>query len=233
MPTLRTLGRVVAVSPHLDDAVFSCGQLLAAHLDSTVVTVFAGTPPEDAPLTKWDARCGFASAAEAVSLRREEDRIGLSLLEARPVWLDFIDSQYGASPPPDEVGAALQQVLLELGADSVLFPLGLFHSDHALVHQAVTHIVPTLPDVRWLMYEDALYRGLPGLVQQRLMALAQAGMCVTPLRLAEDGSATLKARAVQSYASQLRAFGDGGHDDLAAPERCWLLEPGEGGFDGG
>ncbi|MED5618275.1 PIG-L family deacetylase [Ideonella sp. BN130291] len=225
MPTLRTLGRVALISPHLDDAVFSCGQLLAAHPDSTVVTVFAGEPPADTPLTEWDERCGFTSAAQAVALRREEDRIGLSLLEARPVWLDFADSQYGSSPRPQEVGAALQQVLLELAPDSVVFPLGLFHSDHALVHEAVVHIVPTLPDMRWLVYEDALYRGLRGLVQLRLMALAQAGVCATPLRLADEGSALLKARAVQAYASQLRGFGEGGYDDLAAPERCWLYEP--------
>jgi hypothetical protein len=88
--------------------------------------------------------------------------------------------------------------------------------------------VLALPEVRRGLYEDVLYRGLRGLLQQRLMALAQEGVCLTPLRLAAEGSAALKTKAVQAYESQLRGFGPGGHDDTGAPERCWLIEPPEG-----
>ncbi len=225
MPTLAWLDRTVVISPHLDDAVFGCGQLLAAHPGSTVVTVFAGIPPTDTPASDWDRRCGFGSAAQAVAQRREEDRIALSLLEARAVWLDFLDSAYGEAPQPGEVARSLQQVLLELSPDTVLLPLGLFHADHLLVHEAAARAVLALPGVRALAYEDALYRGMRGLLQQRLMALAQTGTCLTPLRLKVEGSAALKQHAVQAYASQLRGFGPGGYDDTEAPERCWCLEP--------
>lgn len=223
MPTIASLERTLIVSPHLDDAVFSCGQLLAAHPGSTVVTVFAGIPEPDTPASEWDRRCGFTSAAQAMAQRREEDRIALSLLEARPVWLDFLDSAYAAAPAPDEVARALQQVLLELAPDTVLFPLGLFHADHLLTHEAAQRAALALPEARCAVYEDALYRGLKGLLQQRLMALAQEGVCLTPLRLKSEGSAALKAHAVQAYASQLRAFGPGGYDDTEAPERCWCI----------
>lgn len=224
MPTLARLGRIVAVSPHLDDAVFSCGQLLSAHPGATVVTVFAGLPPDGTPLPDWDARSGFDSAVQAVARRREEDRHALQQLQARPVWLDFLDAQYGVRAAPGELSAALRELLLDLQPDTLLWPLGLFHADHALVHEACMPLLPLLDGACLLAYEDALYRGLPGLVQQRLMALAQSGWRTTPARFDREGSASMKARAVQTYASQLRAFGDHGHDDLAAPERCWRLD---------
>ncbi len=49
------LARVVVVSPHLDDAVLGCGQLLAAWPGATVVTVFAGKPAVyPTPQREWD-----------------------------------------------------------------------------------------------------------------------------------------------------------------------------------
>lgn len=225
MPTLGVLGRTLVVSPHLDDAVFSAGQLLSAYPGATVVTVFAGVPPEDQPLPEWDARCGFASASQAIEQRREEDRQALTLLDARAVWLECLDAQYGVPTTPAEVAQRLQALLPDIEPQTLLFPLGLFHADHALVHEACMLLLPLCPDAVHLAYEDQPYRALPGQVQQRLMALAQAGWQATPARFALEGSASLKTKAVRAYASQLRGFGDGGHDDLSAPERCWRLEP--------
>jgi len=37
-------GDVLVVSPHCDDAVFSCGDFLVAHPRASVVTIFAGRP---------------------------------------------------------------------------------------------------------------------------------------------------------------------------------------------
>jgi LmbE family N-acetylglucosaminyl deacetylase len=37
---------IVVLSPHLDDAVLSCGVLLAANGGARVVTVFAGMPTD-------------------------------------------------------------------------------------------------------------------------------------------------------------------------------------------
>lgn len=232
MPTLQPLQRLVVVSPHLDDAALSCGQVLAAHPGSMVVTLFAGFPPPDAPLTDWDCRCGFSSGEQAMARRRDEDRIALSLLEARPVWLDFLDAQYQpspqASPTPDELAMALIERLPELAPDAVLLPLGLFHSDHVLAHQAALKAVVSVPEALCLAYEDVPYRAIPGLLQQRLMALAQAGWAATPARWREEGSLAMKQRALKAYASQARALGDGGADDAAAPERCWHLTHADG-----
>ncbi len=221
----------LVVSPHLDDAVFGCGAWLAAHPGAVVVTVFAGVPPDGGVRTDWDARCGFASAAEALEARRDEDRRALALLDARPRWLAFCDSQYDATPTVETVADALVDAIDELAPSIALIPLGLFHSDHRLVHDAsVAALRRSSRATRAWFYEDALYRAGPGLLQARLGELAGAGMRATPAR-AEDGfapagadDARRKALAVRAYASQLRAFGPGGYDDTAAPERCWRLD---------
>ena len=41
-PVTEELRRLVVVSPHFDDAVLGCGQLLSAHAGATVVTVLGG-----------------------------------------------------------------------------------------------------------------------------------------------------------------------------------------------
>jgi len=235
---------VLVISPHLDDGVFSCGRWLAGHPGSTVLTVFAGAPGAESALTDWDARCGFASGTEAVRLRREEDRRALELLQASPCWLEFTDSQYGPSPSVDAVADALRRELDARRPAVVLYPLGLFHSDHRLVHEACRAALGGTAGIEAAAYEDALYRGMRGMLQQRLAALAAAGIAATPVELdalptssprapidaagaAQDaaGAARLKAGAVDAYASQLRAFGAGGHADLERPERGWRLEP--------
>lgn len=223
MPALPPLDRLLVVSPHLDDGVFACGQLLAAHPGSTVLTVFAGAPADEDMRTEWDQRCGFRSSRDAIDTRRKEDREALALLGARPVWLSFIDSQYRATPTAEDIAAALIACLEALASEAVLVPMGLFHSDHTLVHEACLQAVHARPERLWLAYEDALYRRIPGLLQQRLLALAQAGICATPAFPPHSGPLTDKQRAVMAYASQLRAFGKHGYSDVLASEHYWQL----------
>lgn len=75
--SLARLGAIMVISPHFDDAVFSCGHLLAALPGSTVVTVCTALPEKPDILTDWDQRCGFSSAAQAMQARREENRAAL------------------------------------------------------------------------------------------------------------------------------------------------------------
>lgn len=223
MPALPALQHLLVVSPHLDDGVFSCGQLLAAHPRSHVLTVFAGAPPADVGLTPWDAQCGFDSSERAVAARHVEDREALARVGAKPVWLSLLDSQYGSTPGVDEIEAALRPALDAVRPDAVLLPMGLFHSDHALVHEACVRLMNRSRSGLWLAYEDALYRRMPGLLQQRLAALTKQGVCATPATPQRTGTPAAKRRAVEAYASQLRAFGDGGYADTQAPERYWQL----------
>ncbi len=216
---------MLVISPHLDDAVLSCGQRLAGRPGCTVVTVFAGTPADAGQLTDWDHRSGFRDAGHAMAARRAEDREALARLGARPVWLDFLDAQYQRTPQVAELETALAASIGAAGASLVLYPLGLFHSDHRLAHAASRAALRAHPGVTALAYEDVPYRGRPGLLQQRLAELAEAGVRATPAHAdAEPASPALKAHALRAYESQWRAFGDAGLADAAQPERFWILE---------
>ena len=104
---------VVIVSPHLDDAVLSAGNLLAALSHVTVLTIFAGSPPVSSTLTTWDRDCGFAVGEDVIGSRREEDRHALSMFDASPLWLDFLEEQYATDVRPtiEEVSAAIVETV--------------------------------------------------------------------------------------------------------------------------
>ncbi len=212
----------LVVSPHLDDAVFSCGDWLAGHPGALVATVFAGVPPGITRLTPWDAACGFMDAQQAVAARRAEDSAALAALSASAIWLDFLDSQYLDSPSHGALCEALCGVLERTAPGTVLFPAGLFHSDHLLVHAAMLALCRARPQRSWIMYEDALYRRSAGWLQRRLAALLAAGFRATPVA-APAVAAGRKRAALACYRSQLRALGQPA--DLVAPEGYWRLEP--------
>ncbi|MGI4813019.1 MAG: PIG-L family deacetylase [Janthinobacterium lividum] len=231
--------RALLVSPHLDDGVFSCGAWLAAHRPATVLTVFAGRPERAAMSTDWDRQCGFADAAQAMTVRYEEDQQALRTLGAMPLRLSFLDSQYGETPRVEAIADALVTAFDTHDGDTILLPLGLWHSDHVLTHEAcllamrrLETLAPAAPPFRrrWIAYEDALYRRMEGAVQRRVAALAQQGIAATPVwleapQLTERAPAAAKREAVAAYASQLRAFGPDGYDDVATTERYWALTP--------
>jgi LmbE family N-acetylglucosaminyl deacetylase len=223
-----TIGKLLVISPHLDDAVFSCGELIAQNAGSLVATVFCGVPLQENALTEWDAASGFLNASEAMSQRRQEDYSALHLLSAVPLWLDFYDSQYNIRLSSSALAAALSEAVQQHHPDTVLFPAGLFHSDHLMVHRAMLAIRADYPDKNWIMYEDAIYRRIPGALQQRLTALMHADIEVTPLEISSTESAHIKKQAVHCYSSQLQALSrtvQNGVADAFALERYWRLEP--------
>ncbi|HZZ95026.1 MAG TPA: PIG-L family deacetylase [Usitatibacter sp.] len=219
--------RLLVISPHLDDAVFGCSALLMAHPGAWVATVFAGVPGADVPLPEWDATCGFASAREAMLARREEDRAALALLGARSEWLDFPDAQYRDRRPQPGVADAIAAAIERARPRLVAIPAGLFHDDHKAAHEAALEALRAHGAVRWLFYEDALYRRIEGLLGARLERLAEAGFVARRLPRAPFDAGRKRA-AVERYASQLRGLASGGrpgHRDLALAERYWSLTP--------
>lgn len=214
------------MSPHCDDAVFGCGELLADRPGSAVITVFAGRPDPDAPLTRWDAAAGFGEGDDVMGHRRAEDRAALALLGARARWLPFRDAQYGGPVGPDVVLAGLAAAIRACRPDVVALPLGLFHDDHKTTHEAGLRLARRWPQLTWLLYADALYRRIAGLVEQRLERLRADGFVPVPLPLATARRDDIKRRAVACYTSQLRAFsglGLDGHADVLEAERYWRL----------
>ena len=220
-------GDVLVVSPHCDDAVFACGDLLIAHPRSIVVTVFAGRPPRDAGLTAWDAAAGFTPSDDVIAARRAEDRAALALLGATPIWLDFPDAQYGASPATSDVATAIGAIVAKVRPRKLVLPLGLFHSDHELAHRATLALLERGEPRTVLWYEEAIYRRLPGLVGSRLRQLTQGGYALRRTTPARTGAASARKRwAVRCYGSQLRAIAASGRpaiDDAFREESVWRL----------
>jgi LmbE family N-acetylglucosaminyl deacetylase len=194
--------RCFVVSPHLDDAVFSCGMLLATHPGSVVCTVFAGEPPTRQSTT-WDRASGFADSHEAMCARQWEDHRALALCGAYAVHLPFLDSQYASSPASADVAQALAHAWQQSGINRLVVPLGLYHTDHLTTGEAWRLLLREQRLAVCVAYEDALYRTRRGIVDAKRESLADAGVHLQPLA---DG-----------------ALGDGAPYDLAAPERFWQV----------
>jgi LmbE family N-acetylglucosaminyl deacetylase len=227
-----TFTRPLVMSPHFDDAVFSCGAMLAAHPGAGVYTVFSGRPAADVT-TEWDVHCGFDNATRAMHARSLEDDRALDVLAAVPDRGDLLDAQYvpfvpaAHAPTQEAIAQALDQALRRHGARTLVIPFGLFHSDHELVHRACADLWRANPSLACLAYEDALYRGLAGRLQTRMADLVSRGIIATPMSAHWRANAmhqAAKRDAVRAYASQLKAFGPDGYDDVFCIERYWKLE---------
>jgi LmbE family N-acetylglucosaminyl deacetylase len=132
-PRVDPAAPLVILSPHLDDAVWSCFSLLAREPDALVATVFAGIPGGEPGW--WDARCGITDSAAHVRERRSEDASVLRSLGCTVVHLDLLDGQYRDEPvPPDEIVRAFCERVPAVR--HVCSPGGIGHPDHALVRDA-------------------------------------------------------------------------------------------------
>ncbi|MEX5218815.1 MAG: PIG-L family deacetylase [Nitrospira sp.] len=221
------LQRLLVISPHCDDAVFSCGALLAAHPGSVVVTIFAAGPPCHDHLTEWDRAAGFEPGDDVMAHRRAEDAKALGLLSAYPLWLDFCDSQYRRSPSIARITSALDGVMQLVRPHSIVAPWGLFHSDHTLASEACIGLRFKYPSRGWFLYEDAIYRRIPGLLADRIALMRACGVHARRVAVAADRDCARKPEAVHCYRSQLRALtsrGRPGYLDAFEPERFWVIE---------
>ncbi|MET5115446.1 PIG-L family deacetylase, partial [Burkholderia pseudomallei] len=89
--------------------------------------VFAGVPPPRTHAPPWDRRAGVARGADAMRARRAEDARALRMLVATPVWLDFLDDQYGAPAAPDDIAQQRAATLDAHPGVAVAAPAGLCH----------------------------------------------------------------------------------------------------------
>ena len=149
--------RVVAVSPHLDDAAFSAGGVLALLTDAghhvRVITCFTGSVAsadcsEFALSTQLDK--GLPADVDYMALRRDEDLAALAVLGAEPLHLPLREAPHrgytspadlfaGRHPGDDVAGALVPALLGELAdADLVLAPQAVGdHVDHQVVAAAI------------------------------------------------------------------------------------------------
>ncbi|MGK5499311.1 PIG-L deacetylase family protein [Streptomyces sp. URMC 125] len=158
----------MAVSPHLDDAVFSAGGVLAvlarAGWSVRVVTCFTASVDDPCPFalsTQLDK--GLPPEADYMALRRAEDTAAQRVLGTLPpVHLPLPEAPhrgYGSAPelftPPragDTVGAELESLIRPhlAPADLVLAPQGIGgHVDHLITARAVAAAAPPSRTCWW------------------------------------------------------------------------------------
>lgn len=217
---------VLALSPHLDDAAFSCGgtlaRLAAGGWRVVVATLFTrsvASPTGFALACQLDK--GLPASADYMALRRDEDAAACAALGAVALWLDFAEAPHRGyqSPaalftPPhaaDDIGPAVQDAITTLLAETapslVLAPQAIGgHVDHVVVVNALRQLPRTVPLLWW--------RDFPYAARTADPAEPFAGA----MRKLPERAVTIdiphKRTACGAYSTQLR-YQFGGADGLA------------------
>ena len=219
----------VAVSPHLDDAAFSCGGTLAllsqAGWKVTVCTLFTRSVPEPGAFAlACQLDKGLPPDADYMAIRRAEDVQACARLGAAQVWLDFPEAPhrgydhpaalFGALHPGDEVHIGLAAALthvLRATPDLVLAPQAIGgHIDHVQAVRALR--LALTPGVPVLWWTDFPYAARPHThpacpFEQEMTALPTWSV---------EGQAATRLAACACYVTQLgfQFGGRGGLDDI-------------------
>ena len=223
-------GPVLVISPHLDDAVLSCGQLIKSRHDTTIMTILAGFPP--GTHAGWSGRTtGLPVARDANLKRREEDQRASRALGARTMWIDLPAQEYGPAESPSErvleIRRAVVAAVATTGARSVFLPLGITHSDHVTVSD-VALLAVLDSNLESYVYMDMPYgQARPGRVRRRLRHIRR-NFAVDPL-ISFTGDLETKAEAVKAYSSQVgeleQGFGRYFNRIFTDPEKYWRIRP--------
>jgi LmbE family N-acetylglucosaminyl deacetylase len=202
------------LSPHFDDAVLSCWQLLAGPADVTVVNVFTAEPPAGTPPPWWDRATGASDPVERMRERRREDAAALALAGTSSVELGLLDDQYRSAQP--SLREVVQRITFEVAPKAIIHAPGAFdgHPDHVLVRDAALELARAGRAV--VLYADlphASARGWPAWLSGEPSApareiaadwdrvLSEAGLVVQELvRRVQPLDAPNRARKLQALA---------------------------------
>lgn len=233
----------IYLSPHLDDAVLSCGgriwQQARAGARVLVVTVFAGIPLADTSLSPFAQalHARWEHPGDAVAGRREEDRAALALLGADLAHWPYPDCIYRQSPDdgffyPDweslwgEIhpveGKLIEELATRLATLPLLHggalyaPLGIGrHVDHRIVHRAAAASGHTLT-----CYEDFPYAG-------DRQAAPEDGRWREELAPLSEEALEVRIAAIACYRSQINSFW-ADEVEMAAAVRAFANRTGDG-----
>lgn len=213
--------RHVYLSPHLDDAVLSCGAAIAeqraAGDEVEIVTACAGAPDPSSPLSPLaldlHRRWGL-DATSVTRTRRTEDLAASAVLGATPVHLEFLEAIYrlparyatfealfAEADPDDPLPAELEDALCARLAPGVMLhaPLAIGgHVDHRLVHDVALRLASRGHPLRF--FEDVPYVLRPGELERRQAELSRV---LTPELVVVERVMMDKIRAIRCYRSQV------------------------------
>ena len=233
----------VYLSPHFDDAAYSCGGLIWEQVQQgdrvSILTICAGTPPPG-PISDYaqSLHTRWATGLEAVDVRAEENRYSSQILGAKVINLNIPDVIYRRSPAdgspicasdadltaelrPEE-GPLIDKLIDQLDKkiplnSEITSPLALGgHVDHRLVRAAVERLgrpARYYADFPYLMELDPAESLLKGKMQHQLHPVSEMGLIAWQ-------------RSIAAHASQLSTFWNDVEEMRAAVEAYWALKRG-------
>ena len=241
--------RHIYLSPHLDDAVLSCGgaihRQVAAGDDVQVLTFFTRDAEPGRSLSPFalEQHRYWGDPPRPVGLRCAEDRAALARLGARDLYLGYLDAVYRAGPggdwlyvdletlfgevhPADPLtGAGFEQLAEHLAAliareeGQVLYAP--LGAGHHVDHAVVHRAGRRLLALgyRLAFYEDYPYAESSAALEGALAA-AQAGRWLPEAIPLSAADLAAKVAALSYYRSQLAVLFGGGE---AMPSRVWAF----------
>ncbi len=208
----------LALSPHLDDAAFSCGGTIANLTRRgwrvVVATLFTASVPNPrgfALACQLDK--GLAPEVNYMALRRDEDAMAMDALGAEPVWLPFREAPhrgYDSAPAlfagvreedgvVDELAPAVAALLAEHRPDIMLLPQCVGgHADHVQAVRAFDRTGWAGPVLWWRDFPYVVRDAAPNEpLHERIRRLPTWDFILL------DEEIDAKRRACLAYASQL------------------------------
>jgi len=224
------------LSPHFDDAVYSCGGTLATLTGEGkpvyVVTIMAGEQPDPLPDTAIvrDLHQRWQGGEDPIATRRTEDHKAVTTLGAHLVHLPLPDCVYRTAqghalypseeslwhivhvddPAPRYLEALPISQLLSHGSTvaRLYAPLAAGdHVDHLIVRDWAYRLAATHPELELWFYADFPYTRSGDAIDKALQAHQREGHELKAVTFAFD-EAALKARiaAMQQYHTQISTF---------------------------
>lgn len=244
----QNFARVIVVSPHMDDAILSCGGLLKQLLGSVECLTLTVCTADPVDVDPKHPPHGIALP----SLRRKEEMAALNDLGCKLVQLDLLDAIYRRDqhssailypslqsiwsmplPQDDFQKQALRSRILSLAGQSgerpTLFisPLGIgHHVDHILCTQVILSIISSTDEI--LLYEDFPYvvdQGAHvGIADDASLALKRLGLKGTQ-SFEQECNTDQKMKWIAHYESQIDSI-FGSHENV----RPLLMKNAKNGF---
>jgi LmbE family N-acetylglucosaminyl deacetylase len=213
---MRNAPVALALSPHLDDAAFSCGGTLARLAQAgwrvVVATAFTRSVPQPQGFAlTCQTDKGLGPEVDYMALRRQEDRAAMGLLGAEPRWLDLPEAPHrgyesatalfggihGGDGVDVPVAAAIDGLLQELSPALLLGPQAVGgHVDHLVLIHALDCLAVGIPTLWWRDFPYVARLGAPEPLLARFQSLPEWTLDVASV-------ADRRHAACAAYVSQL------------------------------
>lgn len=215
------MSKIAVVSSHLDDGIFSCGDMLSHEKNTFVITVFAGIPKDENIITDYDLKTGFDSSHNAMIERQGEDIQACCHLGAAFIHLPFYDFQYGLE---NNVSDIISELSILSEYDIIYAPFGVKHPDHIMTNDIVMTVwlsFDVRPDL--YLYEELPYRIIePKESIDRIDEIKKKYGCDLEYKNSYINPTSDKVFAIHKYKSQLN-IGDISAYTVLVPERHWRV----------